>query len=115
MGALSRAPYHPLPRHGTGLGSPPAADRGGAAWLTGLLIALDRRVSLSLLYRDYPRDFLGIYSVAFAESTNPWNERGLYAGLEIKASRQWTINAYFDQYRFPDADQKTMDLLLGRS
>lgn len=77
------------------------ADKGGVAWLSGLLLALDRRVSLALLYRDYPRDFLGIYSVAFAEGSNAWNERGLYTGVEIRASRQWSFNAYFDQYRFP--------------
>jgi hypothetical protein len=70
------------------------------AWLTGMLIALDRRVSLSLLYRDYPQDFLGIYSVAFSESSNQWNERGLYAGWRSRPPR-WSINAYFDQYRFP--------------
>jgi hypothetical protein len=66
-----------------------------------MLVALDRRVSFSALYRDFPRDFAGLYSVAFAEGNNAWNERGLYAGVEVKASRAWTINAYFDQYRFP--------------
>ncbi|MBK7752971.1 MAG: hypothetical protein IPI41_10355 [Flavobacteriales bacterium] len=78
----------------------PGGNMGWALNL-GTLIALDRRVSLALLYRNYERDFHGLRSVGFAESGNPWNERGLYTGLEIRPSRQWTINAYFDQYRFP--------------
>ena len=71
------------------------------AWLSGALVALDPRVSLSVLFRDYPVNYLGLHSVAFADGSHPWNERGFYTGLEVKASRQWTINAYFDQYRFP--------------
>ena len=74
---------------------------GGLAMNTGVLVALDRRVSLSMLFRDYGRNFHGLYSVAFAEGTNPWNERGLYTGLEIRPNRQWSFNAYFDQFRFP--------------
>ncbi|MBK9274300.1 MAG: hypothetical protein IPM49_07150 [Flavobacteriales bacterium] len=80
----------------------PQAD-GNTGWALnlGTLVALDRRVTLALLYRDYQRDFHGLYSVGFAEGGNPWNERGLYTGLEIRPDRRWTINAYFDQYRFP--------------
>jgi hypothetical protein len=68
---------------------------------TGMLLSLDKRVSLSMLYRNYGRDFHGLYSTAFAEGTNPWNERGLFTGLELRPNRQWTINAYFDQFTFP--------------
>lgn len=78
-----------------------ASTDGGYAGTTGLLAALDKRLSVALLYRELRRDFQGLYSSAFAESTNPWNERGLYTGIEIKPSRQWVFNAYFDQFTFP--------------
>ncbi|MCB0787026.1 MAG: hypothetical protein KDC02_22800, partial [Flavobacteriales bacterium] len=29
------------------------------------------------------------------------NERGLYTGIEVRPSREWSFNAYFDQWRFP--------------
>ncbi len=74
---------------------------GGMAGITGLLAALDKRLSLALLYRDYQRNFNGLYSTGFAEGTNPWNERGMYTGIEIRPSRQWVLNAYFDQFSFP--------------
>jgi hypothetical protein len=68
---------------------------------SGVLLALDRKVSLSMLFRDYGRAYHGLYSVAFAEGTNPWNERGLYTGIEVRPNRKWQVNAYFDQFRFP--------------
>lgn len=74
---------------------------GGTAALTGLLVALDKRLSLAMLYRDYARDYHGLYSVAFSESSTPWNERGLYTGLELRPTGKWTINAYLDQFQFP--------------
>lgn len=74
---------------------------GGSAGVTGLLAALDKRFSLALLYRDLQRNFHGLYSSAFAEGSSPWNERGLYTGIEIKPTRQWVFNAYFDQFAFP--------------
>ncbi len=93
--------WNVLHRNTNWFGEVSRSANGGVAMNTGLLVSLDRRVSMSLLYRDYGRDFHGLYSVAFAEGTNPWNERGLYSGLEVRPNRQWTINAYFDQFRFP--------------
>ncbi len=95
------ADWNLLYRNLTWFGEVARSANGGVSMNTGALIALDKRVSMSLLYRDYGRDFQGLYSVAFAEGTNPWNERGLYTGIEIRPNRQWTFNAYFDQYSFP--------------
>ncbi|MBS1570410.1 MAG: helix-hairpin-helix domain-containing protein [Bacteroidetes bacterium] len=90
-------PYHNIIWFGEGARS----SNGGMAGITGLLAALDKRFSVALLYRDLQRDFNGLYSNAFAESTNPWNERGLYTGIEVRPNRQWVFNAYFDQFTFP--------------
>lgn len=93
--------WNVLYRNLTWFGEAATSANGGMAMNTGLLLSLDKRVSMSLLYRNYGRDYHGLYSVAFAEGTNPWNERGLFTGLEIRPNRQWTINAYFDQFTFP--------------
>lgn len=90
-----------LYRNLTWFGEAAMSANGGIAMNTGLLAALDKRVSMSLLYRDYARDYHGLYSVAFAEGTNPWNERGLFTGIEVRPNRQWQVNAYVDQFRFP--------------
>ena len=93
--------WNVLHRNLNWFGEAAMSANGGHAMNTGMLLALDRRVSMSLLFRDYGRDFHGLYSVAFAEGTNPWNERGLYTGIEIRPDRRWTLNAYVDQFRFP--------------
>ncbi|HNR54646.1 MAG TPA: helix-hairpin-helix domain-containing protein [Flavobacteriales bacterium] len=93
--------WNVLHRNLTWFGEAATSANGGMAMNTGLLLSLDKRVSMSLLYRNYGRDYHGLYSVAFAEGTNPWNERGLFTGLEVRPNRQWTINAYFDQFSFP--------------
>ncbi len=93
--------WNVLWRNITWFGEAARSANGGVAMNSGLLAALDQRVSMSLLWRDYGRDFHGLQSVGFAEGTNPWNERGLYTGIELRPNRQWQINAYFDQFRFP--------------
>lgn len=90
-----------LYRNLTWFGEVARSANGGMAMNTGVLIALDKRVSLSLLYRDYGRDYHGLYSVAFAEGTNPWNERGVFTGIEIRPNRKWQMNAYVDRFSFP--------------
>lgn len=93
--------WNALYRNLTFFGEAATSANGGVAMNAGMLLSLDRRVSMSMLYRNYGRDFHGLYSMAFAEGTNPWNERGLFTGLEVRPNRQWTINAYFDQFTFP--------------
>lgn len=74
---------------------------GGLGYLAGMLIAPDKIASLAILHRHYDRDFHGLYSIGFAEGSNPWNEQGTYLGLEIKPKREWILNAYYDQFDFP--------------
>jgi hypothetical protein len=90
--------WNALYRNLTWFGEAARSANGGVSFNSGLLVALDKRVSLSMVYRDYGRDFQNLYAVAFGEGTNPWNQRGLYTGLEIRPDRKWTINAFFDQW-----------------
>ncbi|MBK6777804.1 MAG: hypothetical protein IPG74_18875 [Flavobacteriales bacterium] len=77
------------------------SSNGGLAYNIGTLLALDKAVSLAVVYRNYQRDFHGLVSTGFAEGSSPWNERGIYTGIEIKPSREWLVNAYFDRFSFP--------------
>jgi len=93
--------WNAMYRNLTWFGEASMSANGGMAMNTGVLVALDKRVSMSLLYRNYGRDYHGLYSVAFSEGGSPWNEHGLFTGLEIRPNRYWTFNAYFDQFSFP--------------
>lgn len=90
--------WNALYRNLTFFGEAAMSANGGRSWNAGLLAALDKRVSLSMVYRDYGRNFQNLYSVAFGEGINPWNQRGLYTGVEIRPNRQWSFNAFFDQW-----------------
>lgn len=93
--------WNVLYRNLTWFGEASTSANGGYAMNTGILVSLDKRVSMSMLFRDYGKDYHGLYSVAFSEGSNPWNERGLFTGIEIRPTRQWTFNAYVDQFSFP--------------
>ncbi len=90
--------WNALYRNLTFFGEAAMSENGARSWNAGLLASLDKRVSMSMVYRDYGRDFQNLYSVAFGEGINPWNQRGLYTGIEIRPDRKWTINAFFDQW-----------------
>ncbi|MFK8104037.1 MAG: ComEA family DNA-binding protein [Saprospiraceae bacterium] len=77
------------------------SDNGAIATTNGLLIGLDRKVSVGILYRDFARDYQVINANPFAETINGFNERGLYIGTEIKWDRNWSASAYFDTWKHP--------------
>ncbi len=79
------------------------SDNGSVATLNGLLVGLDRRVDLAILHRHYPRDFHSLNARPFGETTamGGRNESGLYLGLEVRPSRNWKFQAYYDAWKHP--------------
>ena len=79
------------------------SDNNSIATLNGLLIGVDRRIDFSILHRHYPRDFHSLNARPFGETsaTGGRNEDGLYLGLEVRPSRQWKFQAYYDMWSHP--------------
>ncbi len=73
----------------------------GQGTVLGLVSSLSRTVDFSLLWRSYDRHFHSLYATAFAESTRPSNERGVYLGFQVKPSGTLKFNAYVDFFTFP--------------
>ncbi|MEH0155003.1 hypothetical protein V6R21_12730 [Limibacter armeniacum] len=73
----------------------------GLGYLAGVMAGLSKYADLTLLYRDYARDFHTFYGNTFGESSQNINESGLYVGLKVYPNRQWEISAYIDQFKFP--------------
>jgi len=73
---------------------------GGIGYLNGVLISLHHHLSLSLLHRHYDRNFHGLMSNAFSESSRNINEDGIFTGFEYKPSKKWRFTAYADHYKF---------------
>ena len=74
---------------------------GGIANLHGLMASLHPRLGISLLYRNYSRNFHSKFSNAISEGSRPINEKGLFAGIDFKLNNFWEISAYLDQFQFP--------------
>ncbi|TGE25664.1 hypothetical protein E5K00_10875 [Hymenobacter aquaticus] len=77
------------------------SSSGGIGTVNGMLASLASNVDISLLYRNYARDFHTFYGNALSENTRNINEKGLYVGLKVRPVSRWEVSAYYDQFRFP--------------
>ena len=71
------------------------------AFINGIMLSSSSHVDLSFLYRNISKLYNSFYATAFTESTLPNNENGFYAGISIKHSDAWRIEAYADFFKFP--------------
>lgn len=71
------------------------------AFLTGLVMAVDPRVDLSMVWRNLNKKYASIFGNAFTEGTQPSNEKGMYVGLVIRPLASITLRAYADFFYFP--------------
>jgi Helix-hairpin-helix motif len=79
-----------------------AADKNfNKAFINGLLISVDPRVDISLLYRNINKGYQAVNANAFTENTYPTNESGFYAGITIRPAVPWRLDVYGDIYKFP--------------
>ncbi len=69
--------------------------------LHGVLIAVDPRVSVSALYRNYNRGYQTFYNNGFSEGSNTQNENGIYVGWKVRISNSLSFNSYMDFFAFP--------------
>jgi hypothetical protein len=96
-----------------------AADKNfNTATLHGLLASVDPKLDLGLVYRRISPAYQTVAANAFVENSQVVNENGLYAGLSLRPSYGWRIDAYADFFRFPwlkfrvDAPSSGSDYLL---
>jgi hypothetical protein len=73
---------------------------GGWATLNGALLVLDNNLAISILHRNYARNYQSFWANAFGESTRPKNEKGLYIGATYTPAPKINISAYTDSYRY---------------
>lgn len=79
-----------------------AADKNfNKAFINGLLVSVDPRVDVSLVHRTIAAAYQASNGNAFTENTYPTNETGFYAGISVRPSPGWRIDAYGDIFKFP--------------
>lgn len=72
------------------------SDNGGFATLNGLLIGLDKRLSMSILQRFFSENYQALNAQPFAESSRTQDENGIFLGLQFKPNWSWTVDFYAD-------------------
>jgi Helix-hairpin-helix motif len=78
------------------------SKNGGVGVVSGMLVEIDPRLKMSMLYRNFQRDFQSLNSAgAFSESTDPNNESGIFTGLQFQPLNKLSLNIYYDQFKFP--------------
>ena len=77
------------------------SENGGLAYINGVLVSLDPRFSFTILHRNYGKEYQNLLSNGFAESSNSWNEKGIFVGFEAKLSSQFNLTGNMDFYAFP--------------
>lgn len=91
---------------------------GNVAILQGLLTGLGKYTYLSLLYRNFPKEFQTLRGRPFSETRITSNEEGFYTGLEFRPSKNFHFTGYLDFWRHPwlrfnvDAPSKGREWLL---
>jgi hypothetical protein len=93
--------YNVIFRNLNVFGEAATSQSGGYAVLNGVMMALDPKLSLSLLHRKLTPDYHSLLSRAFSENTRVSNENGFYIGLNARFTSQWSLNAYADHFSFP--------------
>lgn len=77
------------------------SENGGMAYLNGAIATLSPDVSISLLHRDFQKNYQSLYSNAFSETRGTNNEKGLYFGLTARLGADFTFSGFIDKFDFP--------------
>lgn len=94
-----------------------ASDNDGFSTTNSLLLTLDSKLDLCLLYRHFEPNYQTTFNNPFAENSDGKNETGFYFGISYKPVKAFTINSYIDFYKSTwlryqiDAPSKGFDLL----
>lgn len=78
-----------------------SSTSGGVAIIQGASLAIDNKASVSLLYRNYAKDYHTFYSRGFGERSRTINEEGLFIGTKFNFNKYWNMNVYADIFKFP--------------
>jgi hypothetical protein len=71
------------------------------ASIVGATFSLEQNVQLSLLYRNYARDYQSLYAQAFSDGAKTQNEEGFFIATAFSPLRNMKFSGYFDVFAFP--------------
>lgn len=73
---------------------------GGFSTVNGFVASIHPKVNLSLLVRNFGRDYGSVHSNGFGESAKTTNEFGILTGVNIRITPKLTFKGYCDRFKF---------------
>jgi len=73
----------------------------GKAMLLGALFNLHPRITLSVYYRKFQKEYQNFYAIPMSEGGKAKNEEGIYFGALINVGTRSNIRFYYDMFKFP--------------
>ncbi len=74
---------------------------GGLGAVCGWIGSLSPMIDMSMVLRNYDRNFHSFYGNGLSEGSRLINEKGVYWGIKIHPSRKHEFAAYYDRFSFP--------------
>lgn len=71
------------------------------ASVVGATLGLEQNIQLSLLYRNYARNYQSLYAQGFSDGTKIQNEEGFFMTATFYPLRNLKFSGYFDIFAFP--------------
>ncbi|MDR3227324.1 MAG: helix-hairpin-helix domain-containing protein [Prevotellaceae bacterium] len=70
------------------------------ASVVGATLGLEQNIQLSLLYRNYARDYKSLYAQGFSDGTKTENEEGFFLSAAFSPLQKVNFSGYFDIFSF---------------
>jgi hypothetical protein len=77
------------------------SQNGAMGGIYGSQMLIGDRLTASVLYRNYARNFYSHQGKALGENTQNSNEEGFYLGWNLDLGGKWRLASYWDVFRFP--------------
>ncbi len=90
------------------------SDNGFKAFTGGLKAELPGGFGISLIYRNYGKDYNNFFSSAFSQNSECRNETGFYRSIYVKVDKRCLLSAGADVYTFPWIKYRTDAPSAGR-
>lgn len=77
------------------------SKNGGKAMLLGSIFNLHPRLTFSLFYRNYQKNYQTFYAIPISEGGKAQNEEGIYLGALMHLGIKSDLRFYYDIFKFP--------------
>jgi hypothetical protein len=79
-------------------GEAAVSANGGIAILQGWVASPDKKTEISVVWRQYGKTYQALQAQSFGVSQDANNESGLFASLQVKPVKNWSIALFSDLY-----------------